>query len=52
MENKYYMVNDGWFIYFVNEKTGKKKLTLDPGDVVVRRRSDCNMFVAMGRAFN
>ena len=33
--NEYFKENDGWFTYFVNVRTGEKKLKLDDGDVEV-----------------
>lgn len=33
--NKYRRINDGWFSYFINIKTGEQKFTLDAGDVEV-----------------
>ena len=45
MNNKYYMVDDGWFTYFVNMETGEKKLTLDPGDEVIRKPLDLDQYV-------
>ena len=39
-KNTYYQTNDGWFTYYVNIKTGKKKFTLDEGDVLVYRKHD------------
>ena len=33
--NEYYEWQDGWFLYYINIKTGEKKLTLDDNDKVV-----------------
>lgn len=35
MADEWYKVNDGWFTYFVNKKTGEKKFALEDGDVEV-----------------
>lgn len=32
---KYYEWHDGWFTYYINVKTGEKKLHLDEDDEVV-----------------
>ena len=37
---EYYAWSDGGFSYFVNVKTGEKKLTLDPDDIEVHPRFD------------
>ena len=38
--NEYYQFSDGWFTYYVNVKTGDKKLTLDKDDVLVESELD------------
>ena len=38
--NEYYQFSDGWFTYYVNVKTGDKKLTLDKDDVLVESNLD------------
>lgn len=40
LKNEYYKFSDGYFTYFVNTETGKKKLKLDPGDVEVETKPD------------
>lgn len=37
---RYYEVNDGWFTYFVNAKTGKKKFRLSKKDRLVSHKLD------------
>lgn len=39
-KNEYLKTRDGWFEYYVNTKTGEKKMALDEGDVCVERRLD------------
>ncbi len=39
-KNKYYKESDGFFTYYVNAKTGKKKFSLDKDDVLVERKID------------
>ena len=38
--NEYFRFRDGWFEYFVNIQTGKKKLVLDPNDVEIEPKLD------------
>ena len=38
--NEYYQFSDGWFTYYVNVKTGDKKLTLDKDDILVESNLD------------
>ena len=38
--SEYYQFSDGWFTYYVNVKTGDKKLTLDKDDVLVESNLD------------
>lgn len=38
--NRYYKTSDGWFDFYVNVKTGEKKLTLEENDVYVERPVD------------
>jgi hypothetical protein len=33
--NQHYEFSDGFFTYYVNAKTGKKKFRLDKGDLLV-----------------
>jgi len=41
MKNKkYYQVCDGWFTYYVNAKTGKKKFKLSDSDILVKENLD------------
>lgn len=35
MADEWYEVNDGWFTYYVNKRTGERKFTLEDGDVEV-----------------
>lgn len=35
MADEWYEVNDGWFTYYINTRTGERKFTLDDGDVEV-----------------
>lgn len=39
MGDKWYEFNDGWFTYYINKRTGEKKLKLEEGDILV----DANM---------
>lgn len=39
-DNKYYKTSDGWFEFYVNVKTGEKKLKLDDGDICVEHQQD------------
>lgn len=36
----YYKENDGFFTYYVNIFTGKKKFALDENDILVERKVD------------
>ena len=36
----WYKVSDGWFTYFVNKKTGERKLELEYGDFEIERNVD------------
>jgi len=38
--HQYYKWYDGWFTYYVNVKTGKKKFFLEEGDVLVDHETD------------
>ena len=38
--NEYYQFSDGWFTYYINAKTGDKKLTLDKDDILVESNLD------------
>lgn len=38
--NEYYQFSDGWFTYYINVKTGDKKLILDKDDVLVESNLD------------
>lgn len=38
--NEYYEWNDGWFTYYINNATGKKKFTLEDGDKLVSQKFD------------
>lgn len=35
MIDEWFLVNDGWFTYYVNKKTGERKFALEAGDVEV-----------------
>jgi len=38
--NEWYEINDGWFTYYANKSTGKKKFELEDGDILVERELD------------
>jgi len=38
--NEWYEINDGWFTYYANVATGKKKFELEDGDILVERELD------------
>lgn len=38
--NEYYKVSDGFFTYYVNKDTGKKKFALEENDIIVERATD------------
>lgn len=40
LKNRYYEWRDGFFTYFINVETGKKKFKLEDGDVLVEHDSD------------
>jgi len=42
IENDWYELNDGWFTYFINVKTGGKKFKLGNGDKIVERIGGAN----------
>ena len=45
-KEQYYKFNDGWFTYYVNVKTGKKKFKLnEQTDIEVEQRLDEEMFM-------
>ena len=33
MADEWYEVNDGWFTFYINKRTGESKFTLSDGDV-------------------
>ena len=35
MIDEWFLVNDGWFTFYVNKRTGKRKFALEDGDVEV-----------------
>ena len=37
---EYYEINDGWFTYYANVATGKKKFELEDCDILVERELD------------
>lgn len=37
---EYYEFSDGFFTYYVNAKTGEKKIRLDSGDLLVEPKLD------------
>jgi hypothetical protein len=39
-KNEYNKINDGFFTYYVNTRTGEKKFSLDEGDIEVERHMD------------
>ena len=40
-KEQYYKFNDGWFTYYVNVKTGQKKLKLnEETDIEVKHKQD------------
>lgn len=43
-ENCYYKWNDGWFTYYVNVATGKKKFILEDSDIEVSHKMDDSMY--------
>lgn len=38
--DEWYEINDGWFTYYANVKTGQKKFELEDGDILVERELD------------
>lgn len=38
--NEYHQFSDGWFTYYVNVKTGDKKLALGKDDILVESNLD------------
>lgn len=38
--NRYHKFSDGWFTYYVNIATGRKKFKLDPDDIEVAWEPD------------
>jgi len=44
--NEWYEINDGWFTYYANKATGKKKFELEDGDILVER--DLDDFAELG----
>lgn len=35
MSDEWFLVNDGWFTYYINKRTGERKFALEDGDVEV-----------------
>lgn len=35
MSDEWFLVNDGWFTYYINKRSGERKFTLEAGDVEV-----------------
>lgn len=50
--NKYYKFSDGWFTYYVNVRTGEKKLLLDEGDIEVPyKEQEDEAYLELSRRF-
>jgi len=50
MKNEYYKFNDGFFSYYVNRKTGEKKMDLNNCDIEVEHNIDDSMHVGLVEA--